>query len=191
MDSFEWNKVFGAFLAVAFVALGLTFLSDGLYHADTPKVAGYQIEGGAVETVAAAAPTAEPVMPMLAKMSPEDGAGVAKKCVACHNFEKGSVNKVGPQLWDIVNRPIAGVEGFGYSGALKEYGDGKQWTFEELNGFLWKPKAHVKGTSMGFAGIKKVEERAELIAYLRTLSDNPAPMEAAATEEAPEATTTN
>ncbi|EFL89829.1 cytochrome c family protein [Ahrensia sp. R2A130] len=187
MDSFEWNKVFGAFLAVAFVALGLTFLSDGLYHADTPEVAGFEIEGGVQETVAAAAPTAEPVMPMLASMSPADGEGVAKKCVACHNFEKGSANKVGPQLWDIVNRDIAGVEGFGYSGALKEYGEGKQWTYEELNGFLWKPKSHVKGTSMGFAGIKKVEERAELIAYLRTLSDSPAEMPAAGEAATPAA----
>ncbi|MEM1317893.1 MAG: cytochrome c family protein, partial [Pseudomonadota bacterium] len=133
--------------------------------------------------------TAEPVMPMLASMSPEDGEGVARKCAACHNFDKGSANKVGPQLWDIVNRPIASVEGFGYSGALQTYGEGKVWSYEELNGFLWKPKTHVPGTSMGFAGIKKVEERAELIAWMRTLSDNPAEMPSA--EEAAEPATSN
>jgi cytochrome c len=111
---------------------------------------------------------------LLASADLAKGEKVGKKCVACHNFNEGGKNKVGPGLYDIVNRPIASVDGFGYSGALKTYAAEKTWTYEELNGFLYKPKAHVKGTSMGFAGLKKTADRANMIGYLRTLAASPA-----------------
>ncbi|MEM9734481.1 MAG: cytochrome c family protein [Pseudomonadota bacterium] len=181
MDSFEWNKIFGAGLAAAFVVLGLNFMSDGIFSDGAPETAGFAIEGGPVETTAAAPAEPEgpePIAPLLASADIADGQKIARKCAACHVFVEGGQNKVGPGLYGIVNQAIASVEGFGYSSALKAYGDGKVWSYEELNGFLYKPKAHVKGTSMGFAGIKKDDERAAMIAYLRSLAAEPAPLPA-------------
>ncbi len=178
MDSFEWNKVFAALLAAAFVVLGVNFLAEELFHSNTPDKPGYALEGGATEeaTTAAAAPTVESVDALLASADLAAGEKAGKKCAACHNFAEGAGNKVGPGLYGIVNRAIGVADGFGYSSAMKAYGAGKTWTYDELNGFLFKPKAHIKGTSMGFAGIKKTEQRAALIAYLRSLSADPAPL---------------
>ena len=119
MDSFEWNKVFAALLAVAFVLLGLNFLSDGLFSSKNPKVAGYEIEGGAVAATSSgpAEVEVESVNALLASATPEAGLKAAKKCTACHTMNEGGANKVGPGLYGIVNRAIASVDGFGYSGA--------------------------------------------------------------------------
>ena len=179
MDSFEWNKVFGALLGVAFVVMGVNFLADGIFKHGNPETAGFEIPGG--EAIAATGPADtgpayEPIGPLLASADLVKGEKVGKKCVACHTFNEGGKNKVGPGLWNIVNRPIASVDGFGYSSALTAYAADKTWTYEELNGFLFKPKSHVKGTSMGFAGIKKEADRANMIGYLRSLASDPAPL---------------
>ena len=115
---------------------------------------------------------------LLATANPDAGEVVLKKCVACHTAEKGGPNKVGPNLWGIVNRPVASHEGFAYSAAMKDFSEGGKvvWDYDHLNHFLTSPKGLVKGTAMGFAGVKKPDERANLIAYLRTLSDSPAPL---------------
>ena len=180
MDSFEWNKVFGALLAAAFVVLGLNFLSDGLFHAKTPEQAGFIIAGAEASAKhggeAKAAVEIDAISGLLASADLAKGQKVAKKCAACHNFEKGAKNKVGPGLFGILDRPIGTVEGFKYSAALKGYAPDKSWSYDELNKFLFKPKTAIKGTSMGFAGVKKTEERAALIAYLRSLADTPAPL---------------
>ena len=179
MNSGSWNFVAMAFLGMVFFIMGVTFLSAALYHSDDPETPGYaiavaEVDAGVSET--AAEPTIEPVAPLLASADLAAGEKVAKKCVACHSFNEGGANKVGPALWNVVNRPIAAVDGFGYSNALREYAEGKVWDYTELNGFLYRPKQHVKGTSMGFAGLKKVDVRASIIAYLRSLSGEPAPL---------------
>ncbi len=183
MDSFTWNKIFAAILTMAFVILGVKFLAEGLFHSEAPEKEGYAIEGGKSKgdghdkpAKTAAAPALEPVAGLLASVDLAAGEKAAKKCSACHNFAKGSKNKVGPMLYNIVNRQIGAMEGYKFSKAMKDYGADKKWTYAELNGFLLKPKTHIKGTKMGFAGIKKVEQRAALIGYLRTFADTPAPL---------------
>ena len=113
----------------------------------------------------------EPVSALLANASMENGEKLFKKCATCHNYEKNSANKVGPQLWNLINRPKANVEGYAYSKALAEYGG--EWGYEELAEFLYKPKKYIKGTKMNFAGLKKVQDRADIVYFLRAQSDNP------------------
>lgn len=189
MDSFEINKILGAVLGAAFMVFSVAIVSDALFAAPVPEKPGYAIEateetGGATAETAAAVPIGQ----LLANANAEAGATIFKKCQACHSGEKGGPNKVGPDLWDVVNRPVASHEGFAYSAGMKEFSQGgsQKWDFEHLNGFLHAPKSYVKGTAMSFAGLKKDDERANLIAYLRTLSDNPAPLPAADAAPAPE-----
>lgn len=182
MDSFQLNKYAGAFLATVFVLFTIKILAESIFHVETPEQFGYVIEAAEGEGAGAGeapdAAEAQPIAPLLASADTAAGETVFKKCAACHTWEKGGANKVGPNLWDIVNRPIASHEGFSYSTALQEYAQGGSvvWDYEELNGFFENPKKHVKGTAMGFAGLKKIEERANLIAWMRTHSDNPVPL---------------
>ncbi len=180
MDSFEINKVMGAVLGTIFLVFSVALISDAIFAAPVPHTPGYIIQASEAEAPAAGAEAAAPVSvaTLLASADADAGATVFKKCQACHSGEKGGPNKVGPDLWGVVNRPIASHEGFSYSAAMKEFSEGgkKLWAFEELNGFIHAPKEHVKGTAMSFAGIKKDNERANLLAYLRTLSDDPAPL---------------
>lgn len=179
MDSFEFNKFAMAILGVVFLVMSLNFVSGALFHAEKPHHDDSDLEvASASGSSEPAGPEFEPISAMLASADIGDGEKVFKKCVACHTVEEGGANKAGPALWGVVERPMATGEGFGYSAALTEYGADKTWTYEELNGFLWKPKKYVKGTAMGFAGLKKVEDRAAVVAYLRSLSANPAPLPA-------------
>tara|TARA_Y100000741_G_scaffold350831_1_gene321329 strand:+ start:185 stop:730 length:546 start_codon:yes stop_codon:yes gene_type:complete len=116
----------------------------------------------------------EPISVLLSSASIENGEKLFKKCATCHNYEKDGANKVGPQLWNLINRPKANVEGFAYSKALAEYGG--EWGYEELAEFLYKPKKYIKGTKMNFAGLKKVKDRADIVYFLRAQSDNPIPL---------------
>jgi cytochrome c len=179
MDSFELNKVAGAVLGALLFAVGSGFVAELIYHPKPAGNAGYPLpepepkSGGA----AAEAPKAEPVAVRLASADADKGKGGTKACQACHSFEKGGPNKVGPDLWDIVEREKAHAAGFDYSAGLKEKGG--TWTYEDLDHFLENPKGYVKGTKMAFAGIGSPTERANVIAYLRTLSDSPKPLPAA------------
>ncbi|GGA89197.1 cysteine desulfurase [Brucella endophytica] len=175
-------KYTGAFLAAVFVMMSVSLLSDVIFDSPKPEKEGYNIQP--LETAAATpekpAAAAVPIATLLQNADPKKGETVFKRCLACHSGEKGGPNKVGPHLWDIVNRPIASVSDFSYSAAMKEFAKtAKVWDYEHLNGFLTSPKTYVKGTAMGFAGDKNDQERADLIAYLRTLADNPAPLPAA------------
>jgi cytochrome c len=182
MDSFELNKLIGALLGVVFVVFSINLVADAMFAAPNPERPGFIIEAPEGEEGAEAggeeAPAAVPIATLLASADATTGEAVFKKCATCHTGENGGANKTGPNLWNIVNRPIASHEGFSYSAPMKEFSQGGKtvWDYEHLNHFLAAPKAYIKGTAMGFAGVKKDDERANLIAYLRTLSDSPAPL---------------
>jgi len=184
------NMGMGALLGTVFVLMSVSLASEGIFHSEAPEKEGFAIvaeEGGAEAggEGAATAAAAVPIATLLASADAAAGEAVYKKCAACHSGEKGGPNKVGPDLWDIVNHPIATHEGFSYSAGIKTFAEGgKVWDYEHLNHFLTAPKKYIAGTAMGFAGLKKDDERANLIAYLRTLSDNPAPLPAASPEGA-------
>jgi len=181
MNSFEINKILGALLGTCLVLLAVHIASGAIF---TPSVAakpGYEIavkEEAPGEAKTAAKSTAEPIEMLLASASAEHGAQVAKQCAICHNFQEGQGPKVGPDLYDIVGRKIASVSGFNYSAALK--GVTGTWTFDELNKWLADPRAMVPGTAMTFAGLSSEKQRADVIAYLDTLSKNPVPLPTAA-----------
>jgi cytochrome c len=178
MNSFEANKIFGALLGTVFVLFGGSLLAEGIFHAEAPEQPGFAIAVPDAPAGGGAAPAANEVTPvgqLMQTANAEAGAAIFKRGQACHSGEKGGPNKVGPDLWDVVNRPIASHEGFSYSAAMTEFSQGKSvvWDWDHLNHFLHGPKQYIKGTAMGFAGIPKDQERADLLAYLGTLSDNP------------------
>ena len=173
MGRFDFNTFAMASLTVIFVVFSLSLVSDGLYH-DELETFGYPVEVADAPAASTGdeGPAYEPVLPLLASADPAAGEGIFRKCASCHST--GEENKVGPGLGGIINRAVAGHPGFGYSGALEAYAaEAPEWTYAELNGFLWKPKTYVPGTSMGFAGLSDVQERADVIAYLRTISGDP------------------
>lgn len=193
MNSFEANKIFGAVLGTIFVLFGGSILAEGLFHAEAPETPGFEIVVAEAEGGAEGAPAEEAAVPIAALLQTADaeaGASEFRKCSACHTAEQGGANKVGPHLWDVVNRPIASVSDFSYSSAMQEFSEGGTvvWDYDHLSYFIENPKGHVPGTAMGFAGLKDPEARASLIAYLRTLAENPAPLpEAPVAEAAPAA----
>jgi len=179
MDSFEINKIIAAVLIVALLVIGIGKLSDIIFHVEKPKTPGYAVE---VEQVVASnnqssSETTEEKIDISALMAMGDlatGEKVFKKCSACHSIVKGGKNNIGPALYNVVNRQVGVVNDYKYSKALAAYG--KNWTFEELNGYLIKPAKWIKGTKMSFAGLKKEKDRASVILYLNQNSDNPLPL---------------
>ena len=178
MSSFELNKIVGALLVAVLTLVVIGKIGDNLVSTGGGHGGGHGGGGGEVMTASAPAPKVEeplePVLGLLASASVEDGMKVARKCTACHDVAKDGQNKIGPKLWNTVNAPRGSHEGFNYSSALLEK-EGT-WTYESLNAFLARPKDYIPGTKMSFAGLKKVSERADLIAYMRTLADTPAPL---------------
>jgi cytochrome c len=178
MDSFELNKILGAVLATCIVVLVTSFTASALFASKPPEKPGFAIaakeaEGGK-ESAAAAAPS-EPIEKLLQTASVEKGQAAAKVCQTCHTFEKNGPNRVGPNLYGIVgDHKGEGRNGFNFSAGMKAKGG--TWTYEDLNKFLANPKAFVPGTAMGFAGIQKDSQRADVIDYLHTLADNPEPL---------------
>ncbi|MBC2771253.1 cytochrome c family protein [Rhizobium sp. AQ_MP] len=178
MNSYT-NMGVGAFLGTVFVLMSVSIASEGIFHSETPEKEGFAIvaeEAAPAEAAPEAAAT--PIAVLLASADAAAGETVFKKCASCHTVDKGGANKVGPNLYGLVDRPIASHEGFSYSAAMTEFSKGgsELWTWDHLNEFLLAPKQHIPGTAMGFAGIKKDDERANLIVYLHTMADSPVPL---------------
>ena len=179
MDSFEINKIIAAVLLVALLIIGIGKLSDIIFHVEKPKTPSYVVETAEVVTASSqsGSETIEEKVDISALMAMGDiatGEKVFKKCAACHSIVKGGKNNIGPALYNVVGRQIGSVSDYKYSKALSEYG--KEWSFEELNGYLIKPAKWIKGTKMAFAGLKKEKDRASVIMYLNQNSDNPLPL---------------
>lgn len=176
MNNMEFNKIFAALLVAGIVASLSGFVSHKLVHSDKKDGYAYPIEGGedAGGGAARAEPVAEPILALLASADIGRGEQVAKACAACHSFNKGGANGIGPNLWNIVNADKAHMAGFAYSDTLA--GMDGVWSYDKLNIFLWKPRAYVPGTKMNYIGLRRPDDRAAVIAWLRTLSDSPAPL---------------
>ena len=180
MSGLEINKMVAAVLTAGIVASFSGFISYLLINPEMLAENAYPVEGlmsAETEMAEAADEEAEPesVLPLLASADAVAGEKVVKKCTACHTLDQGGANKIGPNLWNIVGRSIASADGYSYSGDL-EGKSGESWTYEHLDGFLHKPKDWAPGTKMSFAGLKKIKDRADLIVYLRSLSDSPTPL---------------
>jgi cytochrome c len=176
MDSFELNKIAGAVLGTLLLMMGLSTIAGILFTPRPAGEAGYALpvpqEEAAASAQQAAAP-AEPLPVLLAKADPAKGQASARKCTSCHTFEQGGANKVGPNLYGIVGRPVASHPGFNYSAALKAKGG--NWGYEEIANFVHNPRGYAPGTTMAFAGIQAAQERADLLAYLKTVSPDAPP----------------
>jgi len=175
MDSFELNKIIAAVLLVALLVIVLGKIADGVFYVKKPKNPGYQVEleNQLISGTSQAVETVEKI-DIAAIMTLGDiasGEKIFKKCVACHSIKKGGRNKIGPALYNVVGRAVGGVNDYKYSKALASYG--KDWTFEELNGFLTKPSSYLKGTKMSYAGLRKEKDRASVIKYLNQNSESP------------------
>ena len=178
MDSFEINKIVAAVLMVALLVIGIGKLSNVIFHVEKPKTPGYAVEVEKAITVSSSTEKAvEEKVDIAALMAMGDialGEKVFKKCAACHSIVKGGKNNIGPALYNVVGRKTGAVTDYKYSKALASFE--KEWTFEELNGYLIKPAKWIKGTKMAFAGLRKEKDRASVIKYLNQNSDSPVPL---------------
>ena len=181
MSGFEINKILASIIVaiIIFVIIGLVGNFVVKINYDESQITAYKIDIPEASADSSTQKSAnnemiEAISLLLAGASLEQGEKIFKKCGACHNNKKDSKSKIGPNLWNLINRQKASVSGFAYSKALSDYGG--KWTFEELNEFLYKPKEYIKGTKMNFAGLKNIEDRADLILWLRQYSDNPVPL---------------
>lgn len=181
MDSFELNKILGAILGTCILLLVTSFTANALFTPDKPAKPGFEIavkEEAPGGEKGAAAEQAVPIEKLLQTADVKKGEAAAKKCAACHDFAKGGPNKVGPNLYGIVGDKKGEGRGFNFSAAMKAKGG--TWTIDDLDKFIDNPKGFVPGTAMGFAGIQKGSERADVLAYLNSLSDSPQPLPTAA-----------
>ena len=179
MDSFELNKIIGAILLVALLVIGIGKMSNLVFKINKPEKSNYKVELDVetAETKGDEEPVQREIVDIAALLSTGDlahGEKVFKKCSACHSIKSGGGNKIGPALYNVVGRKVGVLDDYKYSKALTEYE--KNWSFEELNGFLLKPKDWIKGTKMAYAGLRKEKDRASVILYLNKYSDSPLPL---------------
>ena len=179
MDSFELNKIIGAVLLVALLVIGIGKISNLVFKVNKPEKAGYkvEVESKSEELLGTKEEIEKEEVNITSVLATGDlahGEKVFKKCAACHSIKSGGGNKIGPALYNVVGRKVASLSDYKYSKALVEYD--KNWNFEELNGFLLKPKDWIKGTKMAYAGLRKEKDRASVILYLNKYSDSPLPL---------------
>ena len=180
MDSFEINKIIAAVLLTALIVIGIGKFADVLFHVDKPEESAYKIEGLEVASTSTSNKSAEKIVEkvdikaLLAMGDLAHGEKVFKKCSACHMISAGGKNMIGPNLWSVIGRTAGSVSDYKYSKAMVAYG--KEWSFEEMNSYLIKPQAYIKGTKMAFAGLRKEKDRASVILYMNSKGDNPKPL---------------
>ena len=179
MDSFEINKIIAAVLLTALLIIGIGKFADMLFYVEKPKQSAYQIDGlekAVASTEKDETKTLEKVdiAQLLAMGDLAHGEKVFKKCSACHMIASDGKNMIGPNLWNVIGRKAGSVSDYKYSKAMIAYA--KQWSFEEMNSYLIKPQAYIKGTKMAFAGLRKEKDRASVILYMNQNSDNPIPL---------------
>ena len=180
MSGLEVNKILAAIILAILIFTLINHAGDLIVNIDNDKKQETvrKIEVPEINEVESASTNTEqfiePISSLLMNASLESGQKIFKKCSSCHNYKKDSSNKIGPNLWNIINRPKAKVDGFAYSKALTAIGG--EWSYEELAEFLYKPKLYAKGTKMNFSGLKQVQDRANLVLFLREHSDNPIPL---------------
>ena len=178
MDSFEINKIIASILLTALIIIGIGKIVDVLFYVEKPKLSAYKVEGidqdsSGQEVLAKTAKVDAPVdiKALLAMGDLAHGEKVFKKCSACHMIAADGKNKIGPNLWGVIGRTAGVIDDYNYSKAMKAYA--KEWTFEEMNSYLIKPQAYIKGTKMAFAGLRKEKDRASVILYMNSKSSNP------------------
>ena len=179
MDSFELNKIIAAILMVALLVIGLGKITDSVFHVKKPENPGFKVdvENSSTSSSESQATKIVEEIDIAAVMAQGDiasGEKIFKKCAACHSINSGGANKIGPALYNVVGRKVGVAADYKYSKALASYD--KEWTFEELNGYLIKPAKWIKGTKMAFAGLRKEKDRASVIKYLNQNSDSPVPL---------------
>jgi cytochrome c len=175
------NKIIVSIVLAVFLVLGINKITDVIFYVDKPEKSAYQV--ATVTTVAsttsaeesAASSESGDIMALFASTNAAEGAKIFKKCAACHSITEGGANKIGPALWGVLGRPAGTVPGYKYSKAMAAHG--KNWSFEEMNGFLIKPKDWIKGTKMSFAGLKKAKDRASVILYMNENTNSPLPIQ--------------
>ena len=171
------NKIIVSIVLTVILVLGINKITDAIFYVEKPEKSAYQV----AEVTTTASPTSDEessansesgnIMALFASTNAAEGAKIFKKCAACHSITEGGANKIGPALWGVLGRPAASIPGYKYSKAIAAHG--KNWSFEEMNGFLTKPKDWIKGTKMSFAGLKKAEDRAAVILYMNENTNSP------------------
>ena len=178
MDSFELNKIIAAVLMVALLVIGIGKLSNIIFYVEKPKTPGYAVDVEQATTVSSSVEIAVvekvDIAALMAMGDIAVGEKVFKKCAACHSIIKGGKNNIGPALWNVVGRKTGAVTDYKYSKALASFD--KEWTFEEMNSYLIKPQAYIKGTKMAFAGLRKEKDRASVILFMNSKSSSPKPL---------------
>jgi cytochrome c len=190
MDSFEWNKIIGAVLGTAIFIFVVKTVAEIVYEPEHPAKPGYVVEGVVEPSAGGAAAPVEEAMPDWGTVLPAadvaDGKSISTRCEQCHDLSKGGPNKIGPNLYSVVDEPRGtGRNGFSFSSAMQAKGG--TWTYDELFKFLKSPGSYIPGTKMSFAGLRSEKDRINLIAYLRTNADTPAPIPAPKPKEEPKA----
>ena len=172
------NKIIVSIVFAVILIIGINKIADSIYYVEKPEKSAYQVASVTTVASTSSAETSSEtgnIMAIFASTSAAEGEKVFKKCAACHSIAEGGKNKIGPALWGVLGRQAGSLPDYKYSKAMAAYG--KKWSFEEMNGFLIKPKDWIKGTKMSYAGLKSEKERAAVILYMNENSNNPLPLQ--------------